>query len=638
MNNRRADMFKRFRRRKKQELDIHGRPIIADNNKLKKQENLIKENDTISNIISPIKIKFDKNNAIIGDNLARCYGIIKYPQYTDYGWLRRLMNIHGTVATMYFHPLNSVNVLKNLSSSIKNYRSDLLSGQSDPLKRQRSENIVKNAEKAMKQIDQDNEVVGAMSLMIMPIAEDERDFKKLCKEVENSAMIADCKIRNMATNQKEAMQFSWPTYTDTNIVYRQTANIMPISAFIGGFPFAATGHNDNDGYYLGHDAKGGPITVSFWKKGGDRTNSNCLFAGESGQGKSTSIKNFAMMEWMNGASVFIIDPESEYKDLTLNLDGDWINAAGANGKVINPLEVFKIPNDEDEFENTEESDLAKHMRTLEVFLQLCLYGITQRQMELLKSVIEGVYNDFGITWETNVDQLSHNNFPVFKDVYQKLENLAGKAKEGGDSIRYNDYRDLMLLIRDIAVGSDSFLWGNHTTLEFQNDIVCVDTTGLNSAPNNIKAAQYYLLQNYAWQCAAKNRKKRSILIYDEAHMIIDKDVPQPMKSLSEQMRRARKYETAIWVASQQIHDFLAEEIRLHGQVILDQPTYKFMHGIEGQDLEDISNLFNLKPTEKEVVEKREQGRALFFCGPKKYDLKVVVDQYKFDLMGDKGGK
>jgi type IV secretory pathway VirB4 component len=66
-------------------------------------------------------------------------------------------------------------------------------------------------------------------------------------------------------------------------------------------------------------------------------------------GKSTAVKHIALAEYMKGTKLIFIDPESEYRDLCLNLNGDWINAGGgANGK-INPLQIRPAPRDgEDE--------------------------------------------------------------------------------------------------------------------------------------------------------------------------------------------------------------------------------------------------------------------------------------------------
>ncbi len=636
--------MKWLNKKKKIKTDIHGRPIMeSDQNrkKIKRKQDTVPENKTIANIIAPMKIQFLRNYAIIGDNLSRCFGLTRYPQHTEHGWLRKLTNIHGTVATIHYSPLEKGEAIKIMSANIKNHRSVYGQGRQNPASEIQSDQTVENAEEALKRIIKREEKVGSMSMVIMPLVESDAEFKKISENVKTQAKQISAMARNMSPLQKEGTQFVWPTYvtnTDKNIVHRQTARLMPLEAFFGGFPFAASGLNDKAGYYLGNDSLGGPVTVDFWKRGESRTNSNRLFCGESGQGKSADIKNCILMEYMLGNKIFILDPQGEYKELALNLDGEWINASGANGKVLNPLEVLRLPKDENEGDEDQLTDLQEHMKVLEVFLKLYLEDITFVQLSLLKEAIEEVYRSFGITWDSDLSKLKSTDYPVFKDIYDYLLNKAEASRKNGDEKRFDDYRDLSLILRDISIGSDSFLWGRHSTLKINADVVSIDTSGLNSSPDNVKSAQYFLLQKYIWQRATRSNKERCNIIYDEAHMIINKRVPQAMVTLSEDMRLARKFEASIWVASHQVNDFIDPEIKLHGAVILDIPTYKFLHGMDGNGLRDVSMLFNLKSSEREVLEKKVRGRALFFCGNERYDLRIKIDDYKFKYFGEAGGR
>ena len=60
--------------------------------------------------------------------------------------------------------------------------------------------------------------------------------------------------------------------------------------------------------------------------------------GNSGVGKSTAIKHILLSEYMKGTRIIVIDPESEYRDLCQNLNGDWINAVDGSKGMINPLQ------------------------------------------------------------------------------------------------------------------------------------------------------------------------------------------------------------------------------------------------------------------------------------------------------------
>ena len=56
---------------------------------------------------------------------------------------------------------------------------------------------------------------------------------------------------------------------------------------------------------------------------------------------------------MKGTKIFVVDPESEYKDLCYNLNGNWINAVGGSGGRINPLQVRPSPRDDEQEKEVE---------------------------------------------------------------------------------------------------------------------------------------------------------------------------------------------------------------------------------------------------------------------------------------------
>lgn len=79
----------------------------------------------------------------------------------------------------------------------------------DPLTRQRAEKAAEDGEKIMQRIDQEGETVAMMSLTVMPIAQDEVNFTKVCRRVESAFNIQKCKVRTLANLQKEGFQSIW---------------------------------------------------------------------------------------------------------------------------------------------------------------------------------------------------------------------------------------------------------------------------------------------------------------------------------------------------------------------------------------------------------------------------------------------
>ncbi|MEA4805006.1 VirB4 family type IV secretion system protein [Acetobacterium wieringae] len=631
---------KRFKKSKKEKANDSSNDRKEKRLRGEKEEEL-SVNRALLNIIAPIGMSIKHNELVIGENVCKVYGVVKYPQTKGYGWLGRLNNIPGTVAAIQFNPIDNSSFLDTLNKSILQNRAKALSSK-DPLTIKRSTRMAEDAENIMTQIDQNGEVVGEMAMTIMPMANEREAFKKLCQKVESTFVMEKCRIRVLPYLQKEGFKTLSPAYSKDKEVDQVLKAVMPLSTFVGGFPFASSGYNDQKGYLFGKDSTGGLVIVDPWKRGNDRTNSNFVIMGDTGQGKSATIKHLILMEYALGTRIIFIDPEREYKHLTEELGGDWINAGGDGKGRINPLQISPINNDMyDEGDDDESNDMgamALHLKSLDVFFSLYFKDITDVQRAILKDEVIQLYHLFGITWETDVNTMKNEDFPILKDLYDLIVKKE-KLFEDEDKFKERDvYNELGILLKDLAMGSDSFLWSGHTTLSSHGQCICLDTFDLNSSSDTIKCTQYFNLLNWAWQEMSRNRNERILLICDEAYLMIDDRVPQSLVFLRNAMKRARKYEAGIIVASHGVVDFLDPKIKLYGQALLDQPCFKIMLGTDGQNLKETSNLYNLTEAETEVLSSKMRGRALVMIGHDRLNINFTIPEYKFKYFGNKGGR
>jgi hypothetical protein len=451
-----------------------------------------------------------------------------------------------------------------------------------------------------------------------------------------------CKVRTLANLQKEGLQTISPTYPTNPVIENIVQRIIPMSTFVGGFPFASSGFNDGNGYYFAKDNNGGLVIVDTWKRGNDRTNSNMVVMGVAGVGKSTAVKHIMLSEYMKGTKLLIIDPESEYRDLCLNLNGDWINAGGGINGRINPLQIRPAPRDsEDEpeekggklYDDTDGmSDMALHIKNLEIFFQLYLPSLNDMQKAILKQSIIELYHKFGIDWNTDISGFANEQFPTFSDLYSLIEEKVKANKS--DQV----YRDLLLLLYDIAHGSDSFLWNGHSSIKTHTRCICLDTHSLQNTSDNIKRTQYFNLLGWCWEQMSKDRSERVLLICDEAYLMIDPQVPQSLVFLRNVEKRARKYEAGLIIISHSVVDFLSPEIKMYGQALLDIPCIKLIMGCDGQNLKETKELYNLTEAEEELLESKRRGHALFVIGSKRLHVNFEIPEYKFNYMGKAGGR
>ncbi len=615
-----------------------------------KRENVQEQeirNNALLNVITPVGLGFSKNSLDLGENMGKVYGIIRYPQKVEAEWLSRITNIPSTIISIGWRPVDNATLINAISRNVVQQRG-LADGAKDPLSRQRAEKAADDGEKIIMQIDREGETVGLMSVSVMPIAKDEKTFKKVCRRAESMVSVMKCKMRVIPNLQKESFRHISPSFPTNAKIESILQKIVPISTFVGGFPFASSGFNDGEGYYFAQDTSGGLVIVDTWRRGGDRTNSNFVIMGNSGVGKSTAIKHIILSEFMKGTKILVVDPESEYKDLCFNLNGDWINAVGGSAGMINPLQVRPSPRDDEQEKEADRlyrdegygmNDLALHMKNLEIFFNLYIPSITDMQRAVLKKCLIELYRNFGIVWETDISLLKAGDFPVFSDLYQLVQKKAEKETDR------QVYADLALLLYDIAEGSDSFIWNGMSSIKdgtgADNDsgsIIVLDTNALQETSDHIKRTQYFNILTWCWEQMSRNREERVLLICDEAYLMIDQKVPQSLVYLRNVMKRARKYEGALAIISHSIVDFLSESIKQYGQALLDIPCYKVLMGTDGKNLKETSDLYDLTEAEQELLLARKRGHALFMVGAKRLHISFEIPEYKMLYMGRAGGR
>ena len=604
----------------------------------RKNTELVPQNNTLLNLISPQGLKFGTSDLEFSDMKAKSYGILKYPGTMPYGWMSKITNMDGCLTCVNVNPVTDVEeFVTALNKNINQKQSDVINSKS-PLQRQRAERAVEDGNRLLKQIDDQNNAMCQMAITYTAEADNENSLNRICRKAQSTITTIGCRTRLLSRRQDIAFKQCLPTFGGQNDMNRMCGRIVPLRTVIGGFPFSSSCFTDNKGDYFARASDGSVIMLDIWKRGDDRTNSNMVIMGQAGQGKSTVIKSIAITEFKNGTKIIFIDPESEYRDLCHNLQGDYINAGGGKFK-INPLQIRPAPRDEDEekdklYEDDGNGigDLALHIKNLEIFFNMYLPDLTIIQKAILKKCIIELYKSFNIVWDTDVTCLKNTDFPIFSDLHELIEKKANENKKD------EDYKILGLLLEDIAHGSDSFLWNGHTTINPKSNCICLDTNSLQETADTVKRTQYFNLLSWCWQQMSEDRDKKVMLFADEAYLMIDPQVPQALSFIRNVEKRARKYESAIAVISHSVVDFLDPAIKRYGQAVLDIPCFKILFGTDGQNLAESKKLYKLTDAEEELLLRKKRGNGLCIFGAKRVGVKFDLPKYRLDLMGRGGGR
>ncbi len=112
----------------------------------KKPAESVPVNQALLNVITPMGLEIKRNSLVIGENTGRVYGVVRYPQKVDMGWLSKITNIPSTIVSIGFKPVDNSALISAISKSIIQNRA-AADGAKDPLARQRADKAAEDGER-----------------------------------------------------------------------------------------------------------------------------------------------------------------------------------------------------------------------------------------------------------------------------------------------------------------------------------------------------------------------------------------------------------------------------------------------------------------------------------------------------------
>ncbi len=104
------------------------------------------------------------------------------------------------------------------------------------------------------------------------------------------------------------------------------------------------------------------------------------------------------------------------------------------------------------------------------------------------------------------------------------------------------------------------------------------------------------------------------------------------------MKRVRKKDSCMVLASQNIEDFLIPAIREYTKPMFSIPSHQFLFFPGSINQKDYIDALQVEEAEYSLIRNPEQGTCLYRCGSERYLLQVQVPDYKKALFGKAGGR
>lgn len=592
-------------------------------------------------MVAPSVIDFKVDHYLCG-NTCRCvWALREYPTSTDeQAILRHLGEMDGVTIRIYTRqvtPSEERRIIHNAANKHRMSRSSTEDLQQTVTAEANLQDVVT----LVSSMHRNREPLLHCAVFLELTAPDYDALKLLQTDVLTELTRSKLNVDRLMLRQREGFASVMPA--GRNVFGAQFERVLPASSVANLYPFNYSGKTDPHGFYIGKDKYGANILVDFDKRDDDKTSANILILGNSGQGKSYLLKLLLLNFLEAGKSVISLDVEHEQKDMCETVGGCFMDLMGGVYR-INPLEPKcwddgSGPEDRDAPEAFRKSTrLSQHISFLKDFFR-AYKDFSDRHIDAIEIMVGKLYAKWGISDSTNFAGLKPQDYPILSDLYKLIEQEY-REYDGNCHQLYTAelLQEILLGLHSMCQGAEAQFFNGHTNVTSSRFIV-FGVKGLLQASKNVRGAMLFNILSYMSDRLLTIGNTTAAL--DELCVWLSDNVSVGttiIEYIRNTLKRVRKKESNLIMASQNLEDFDREGIRELTKPLFAIPPHQFIFNCGSIDKRFYMDLLQLEEAEYNLIRFPQRGVCLFKCGNERYLLEVHAPAYKEALFGTAGGR
>lgn len=592
-------------------------------------------------MVAPSVIDFKVDHYLCG-NTCRCvWALREYPTSTDeQAILRHLGEMDGVTIRIYTRqvtPSEERRIIHNAANKHRMSRSSTEDLQQTVTAEANLQDVVT----LVSSMHRNREPLLHCAVFLELTAPDYDALKLLQTDVLTELVRSKLNVDRLMLRQQEGFVSVMPA--GRNAFGAQFERVLPASSVANLYPFNYSGKTDPHGFYIGKDKYGANILVDFDKRDDDKTSANILILGNSGQGKSYLLKLLLLNFLEAGKSVISLDVEHEQKDMCETVGGCFMDLMGGVYR-INPLEPKcwddgSGPEDRDAPEAFRKSTrLSQHISFLKDFFR-AYKDFSDRHIDAIEIMVGKLYAKCGLSDSTNFAGLKPQDYPILSDLYKLIEQEY-REYDGNCHQLYTAelLQEILLGLHSMCQGAEAQFFNGHTNVTSSRFIV-FGVKGLLQASKNVRGAMLFNILSYMSDRLLTIGNTTAAL--DELYVWLSDNVSVGttiIEYIRNTLKRVRKKESNLIMASQNLEDFDREGIRELTKPLFAIPPHQFIFNCGSIDKRFYMDLLQLEEAEYNLIRFPQRGVCLFKCGNERYLLEVHAPAYKEALFGTAGGR
>ena len=586
-------------------------------------------------MIAPAAVKFNTDSYILGGAYHCTLALRGYPTSTEeLALLRHLGEKSGVTLHIYARQVSAAEEKAILHNATNKSRMER--GNTNDMKQSiTAEANLQDVAALITTMHRNREPLEHCAVFIELSAKDADGLRTLRDDVTAELTRSKLSADRVLLRQREGFLASNPA--GSNAFGSLYERVLPASSVANLFPFNYSGKNDPNGFYIGRDRYGSNIIVDLDRRAEDKTTASVLILGNSGQGKSYLLKLLLCNILESGKSALCLDPEHELIDLCANLGGCFADLMSGQ-YLINPLEP-KLWDTEGEDDPEapaafrQRTRLSQHISFLKDFFR-AYKDFSDRHIDTIELMLERLYKKWGMNNHTSFQSMRPNDFPILSDLYDVIEDAYQHYDREENPLYPKELlQEVLLGLHSMCRGAESKFFNGHTNITSSRFLV-FGVKGLLQASKNVKDAMLFNVLSYLSDKLLT--EGNTVATLDELYIWLSNVTT--IEYIRNTLKRVRKKESALILASQNLEDFDVDGIRELTRPLFAIPTHQFLFNAGSVDKRFYMDNLQLEESEFELIRYPQRGVCLYKCGNERYLLEVKAPPHKAVLFGKAGGR
>ena len=585
-------------------------------------------------LIAPTAVKFNTDHYICGGTYRCTLALRSYPASTEeLALLRRLGEKSGVTLHIYNRKVSVAEEDKIIHNAENKNKLDR--GSTSSMKQAvTAEANLQDVAALIASMRKNSEPLIHCAVFIELSARDPDSLRALRDEVTSELIRSKLGADRLLLRQREGFLSANPAGGSQLANFAE--RVLPARSVANLYPMNYSGKTDPKGFFIGRDRFGSNIIVDFDRRASDKTNASALILGNTGQGKSYLLKLLLCNVREAGKSVISLDSEHEMEDECRALGGCFLDYLSGQYR-INLLEPRcwddgSGPEDPDAPDAFRGTLLSQHISFLRDVFRV-YKGFDTPHIDTLELMVERLYQKWNITDRTDFAGMQPTDYPILSDLYDAIQESYDHY-EAADSLYPREMlRDLLLGLHSMCRGADARFFNGHTNIDRSKFLVfCVK--GLDNMAENLRNTLLFSLLSYMSDQLLT--LGNSVAAIDELYLWLSD--PTVITYIRNALKRVRKKESALFLASQNLEDFTQPGIRELTRPLFSIPVHQFIFNGGNVDKKFFMDNLQLEESEYALIRDPQRGSCLYKCGNERYLLQVQAPEYKQALFGTAGGR